>query len=192
MSVQVVMRWMAVLGLTLTGFAGTVSASENGTWVPYTSQPVLEIWKGERRMVLRDGETELRRFPVVLGRAPRYPKEVRGDLRTPVGRYHISEKHVSKYHRFLGINYPNVDDAERGYGQGLIDPTQWADIFFANWRGAMPPAHTRLGGKVGIHGFGGRPYVPIDWTEGCIAVSNEDIEYIYAVAPVGTPVYIHE
>ncbi len=189
---QVVVRWVMVLGLTLTGVAGTVHASEDGGWQPLDFHPVLEIWKGERRMVLRSGESELRRFPVVLGRAPHYPKEVRGDMRTPVGRYYISEKHVSRFHRFLGISYPNVEDAEHGYGRGLLDPAQWADIFVANWRGVMPPPHTRLGGKVGIHGFGGRPYLPIDWTEGCVAISNEDVEYLYAVTPLGTPVIIHE
>ena len=189
---QVVLWWVMVLGLTLTGVTGRVWASEDAGWQSADIHPVLEIWKGERRMVLRNGAAELRRFPVVLGRAPHYPKEVRGDMRTPVGRYYISEKHVSRFHRFLGISYPNVDDAEHGYGRGLIDPGQWADIFVANWRGVMPPPHTRLGGKVGIHGFGGRPYLPIDWTEGCIAISNEDVEYLYAVAPVGTPVIIHE
>jgi murein L,D-transpeptidase YafK len=188
--VQVVMWWVVFLGVGIA--AGAAAGMDDGAWQPNDFRPVLEVWKGERRMVLRSGDTELRRFPVVLGRAPRYAKEVRGDLRTPVGRYYVSEKHVSKYHRFLGINYPNVTDADRGYAQGLIDASQWADIFFANWRGAMPTAGTRLGGKVGIHGFGGRPYVPIDWTEGCIAVSNEDVEYLYAVAPLGTPVIINE
>ncbi|MFN8643265.1 MAG: L,D-transpeptidase [Candidatus Binatia bacterium] len=58
--------------------------------------------------------------------------------------------------------------------------------------GDTPPPRTRLGGMVGIHGFGSRDYVPIDWTEGCIAVSNEEIEYLYDLTPVGTPVIINE
>jgi hypothetical protein len=44
---------------------------------------------------------------------------------------------------------------------------------------------------VGIHGFGGRPYLPIDWTEGCIAISNDDVEYLYSMVSIGTPVIIN-
>jgi murein L,D-transpeptidase YafK len=153
---------------------------------------VIEIWKAERRLQLRFGNQVDREFKVMLGRAPRFAKEERGDYRTPVGRYYIGTKHVSRFHRFLGISYPNIDDAERGYQRGMISADQWADIFFANLSGDMPPPRTRLGGMVGIHGFGNRDYLPIDWTEGCIAVSNDEIEYLYEITPVGTPVIINE
>ena len=101
----------------------------------------------------------MRQFRVALGRQPRFGKEVQGDDRTPVGRYYIADKNAdSRFHRFLGLSYPNIDDAERGYQRGLIGAEQWADIFFANLRGDAPPSGTALGGRVGIHGFGGRPY----------------------------------
>jgi murein L,D-transpeptidase YafK len=154
---------------------------------------VLEIWKGRRYMELREGQEPVRRFRIVLGSSPREPKRVQGDGRTPVGRYFISEKKAqSRFHRFLGLNYPNIDDAERGYWERQIDARQWADIFLANLRMDMPPASTRLGGRVGIHGFGGRPLLPIDWTQGCIAVSDPEIEYLFRRVPIGTPVFIHE
>ena len=159
----------------------------------YTGYPVIEIWKAQRKMELRQGDTVIREFRVVLGRQPHNTKEVQGDQRTPVGRYYISGKRPqSQFHRFLEISYPNVDDAERGYSLGLIDANQWADIFFANVHGQSPDSRTRLGGRVGIHGYGGRPYLPIDWTAGCVAISNEDVEFLYDVTPVGTPVLIHE
>jgi murein L,D-transpeptidase YafK len=135
----------------------------------------------------------IRQFRIALGQQPRYAKERQGDSRTPVGQYYVSERHAeSAFHRFLGLSYPNVDDAERGYQHRLIDANEWADIFFANLRGDAPPWYTSLGGRVGIHGYGGRPYLPIDWTEGCIAVSDDEIEFIFDRAPIGTPVIINE
>ena len=161
--------------------------------VAVTSGPVIEIWKAERKLELRQGDVVIRDFRVALGQQPRFGKEHQGDGRTPVGRYYVTEKKAdSRFHRFLGISYPNIDDAERGYRVGLISATQWADIFFANLRGDTPPPNTILGGRVGIHGYGGRPYVPVDWTEGCIALSDADIEFLYDHAPVGTPIIINE
>jgi hypothetical protein len=151
----------------------------------------LHIWKGRREMILQRGDHVVRRFRVVLGSNPKDDKLRRGDGRTPEGRYFISEKKPhSPFHRFLAINYPNYDDAERALRQHLITGNEWADIFFANLRRTTPPASTPLGGRVGIHGFGNRPLVPLDWTEGCIAVSNDDIDYLYSIVSIGTPVVI--
>ncbi|MGH7786954.1 MAG: L,D-transpeptidase family protein [Candidatus Binatia bacterium] len=184
---RVVVWWIGVVALVVG------AASPGWTAEGYGGYPVIEIWKAQRKMELRQGDAVIREFRVVLGREPRAGKEVQGDYRTPVGRYYISRKKPqSRFHRFLEISYPNIDDAERGYSRGLIDANQWADIFIANVHGQSPDSGTRLGGRVGIHGYGGRPYLPIDWTQGCIAVSNEDIEFLYAFAPVGTPVLIHE
>jgi murein L,D-transpeptidase YafK len=154
---------------------------------------VLQVWKGRREMQLLRGNELIRRFEIVLGNDPHESKRRQGDGRTPVGEYVIREKHPSaSFHLFLGLNYPNIDDAERGYDDGLINPNQWADIFFANARGQSPPSNTQLGGRVGIHGFGERPLIPVDWTMGCIAVSNDEIEYLYDQLPIGTRVIIHE
>jgi murein L,D-transpeptidase YafK len=185
---------MALLVVCL-GVGGAFGEGTNGNGNGNGSHPVypvIEVWKGQRRMELRHDRALIREFKIVLGQAPKDTKLIRGDMRTPVGRYYVSEKHVSRFHRFLGINYPNLDDAERGYGDRLIDAVQWADIFVANLRGEAPTWRTLLGGRVGIHGYGERPYLPVDWTQGCIAVSNDDIEFLYDFAPVGTPVIINE
>ena len=192
-------RWIGVVGALLVlgtataGTAGEVIASATNGSDGYTGYPVIEIWKAERKLQLRQGDSLIGQFRVALGQQPRYGKEIQGDGRTPVGRYYISDKKSgSRFHRFLGISYPNLDDAERGYRRRLIDAGEWADIFFANLRGDAPPSRTVLGGRVGIHGYGGRPYLPIDWTAGCIAVSDDDIEFIYERVPVGTAVIINE
>lgn len=193
------LRWagmlatLLVLGTGQPAAAGEMVASVTDASAGSVSSPVIEIWKSERKLQLRQGDVLLGQFRVALGQQPRFAKEQQGDSRTPVGRYYVSDKKAdSRFHRFLGISYPNVDDAERGYQRRIIDANEWADIFFANLRGDAPPWHTVLGGRVGIHGYGDRPYLPIDWTEGCIAVSNEDIEVIYDRAPLGTPVIINE
>lgn len=191
--------WRSVVaGLLLIGSASVVVADEpagqqyaSAEYARRDAGPLIEVWKANRRMELRQGDRVLREFKISLGWAPSHPKQVRGDHRTPVGRYYITGKRPSRYHFFLGLSYPNVDDAERGYQQGLIDAQQWADIYFANLRGDSPTAQSPLGGLVGIHGFGGRPYLPIDWTEGCIAIRNEDVEYLYQVVSIGTPVIIN-
>lgn len=185
-------RWSVVAVLAVAGAAGTAFGQAYAARAPLPSLPTIEIWKGERRMQLRDGDQVVREFRIALGLAPRYPKEIRGDLRTPVGRYYITGKKESRFHRFLGLSYPNVEDAERGYSRGLIDAGQWADIYLASLRGDAPNAHTALGGWIGIHGYGHRRGRQGDWTEGCIAVSDEEAEYLYQVVSIGTPVIIHE
>jgi len=154
----------------------------------------LEIWKSQHRMELRRGAELLREFDVAVGLVPEGTKQRRGDKRTPVGDYYVAEKHRSgRFHRFLGISYPNIDDADRAYDTGLISAGEWAGIFAAIADGDEPASGTQLGGRIGIHGYGPRPYIPaLDWTDGCIAVSNEDAEYLYTTVPVGTRVRIHD
>jgi murein L,D-transpeptidase YafK len=153
----------------------------------------LRIWKQRHEMWLQENDKVLRKFQVALGKNPAARKLSRGDGRTPLGTYYICEKRPrSRFRHFLGISYPNLDDAERAFAERLITADQWADIFFANLERTTPPWSTLMGGRVGIHGYGGRPYTAADWTEGCIAVSNADIDYLYDRVPLGTRVVISE
>jgi murein L,D-transpeptidase YafK len=186
--------WCVVVASVLAG-PGVGSATSSGETMRVVGvrNPTIEVWKSRRELQLRDGGQVVHRFQVALGIQPKAPKRMRGDLRTPVGRYYISEKRPSQqFDRFLGISYPNVLDAERGYKDRLIDARQWGVIFLANLRGDAPTWRTPLGGMVGIHGYGARPHIVVDWTEGCIAVGNDEIELLYDVVSVGTPVLIHE
>ena len=171
----------------------SIAASAGQLQRPPDPPPRLDVWKGTHEMWLRYGNRVMRKFVVSLGSQPMAPKLRRGDGRTPVGEYYVVEKRPrSRFRRFLGLNYPNVDDAERGFASRIINAEQWADILFANLRKDVPPWVTALGGRVGIHGQGGRRPIGPDWTEGCIAVSDDDIEYLYHVIPIGTPVTIHD
>lgn len=158
----------------------------------HVALPVLEVWKRQRLMQLREGDRVVREFRIALGRSPDLQKRIRGDTRTPVGTYRVCEKNrASQYHRFLGIDYPNLHDAERGYRERLISAPEWADLFLAHLRGGVPNWRTALGGRVGIHGLGGQKRIG-DWTKGCIAVSDEEIEFLYSRVPIGTTVIINE
>jgi murein L,D-transpeptidase YafK len=151
----------------------------------------IRVWKERRELRLVAGDHVLKTCPVSLGREPNASKLRRGDGRTPQGTYYISQKlERSRFHRFLGISYPNIDDADRGYAERLISANEWADIFFANLQQTTPPWSTAMGGRVGIHGHGGPSLTPIDWTDGCVAVSDPDIDYLFERVPVGTPVII--
>lgn len=192
------MAWHRLLVRTVAFFAGVIAigASPATGWEDYMLRDTglaLHIFKGQRAMELRDNGRVLRRFEIRLGGRPYGTKVTRGDERTPVGRYYIREKRTrTNYRRFLGISYPNITDADRGLEHGLINDDIWADIFFANVKGEMPPRNTKLGGDIGIHGYGGRPEIDIDWTRGCVAVTDPEIDYLFDAVAVGTPVLIYD
>ena len=156
------------------------------------------VWKQRRVLEVVDTNKLIRRYPISLGISPVGRKEVRGDGKTPVGRYYVYEKRPSgRFHWFLALNYPDSDDADRAFRAGRISADTWADIWIADRTGQTPPWDTPLGAFVGIHGTGanGRKAklrLAFDWTDGCIAVSDRDIDDLYALIPVGTPVEIHE
>lgn len=131
----------------------------------------LHVDKSERRLCVRHGEDILRCYPVVLGGSPEGDKRMQGDQRTPEGRFTFRDKYPhGKWHRFAWIDYPNAESRER----------------FNERRASREiPADARIGGEVGIHG------VPegmdllittgVDWTLGCIAMRNTDLDEVYEV-----------
>ena len=149
--------------------------------------PHVVIYKSKRRLELYDGTVLLRSYPVALGRTPRGDKAREGDGATPEGTFFICTKNAkSRYNRFLGLSYPNIEDATRGARTGLIKPAELAEIRKAIEQGKRPPWDTKLGGQIGIHGGG----TARDWTQGCIAIPDEAIEEIFEVLPYGTVVVV--
>ncbi len=139
----------------------------------YTGPKVtrLRLYKSERLLVLDGAEGVLRTYPVDLGFAPSGHKQFEGDGRTPEGAYVIDRRNPdSLFHLSIGISYPNE-----------------ADRAFAEAQGKSP------GGDIFIHGGPRRGIDPMDkrdWTAGCIAVTDRQIEEIYAMVPDGTPIDI--
>lgn len=134
----------------------------------------LVVFKSKRRLGLYravDGKPELlRSYDVDLGFSPHGDKDEMGDGRTPEGTYFINRRNEnSAYHLSLGISYPDVNDMAE-----------------ARARGVNP------GGDIFIHGgpITFRDRFKKDWTAGCISVTNQEIEEIWAMVPLGTPIAI--
>ena len=146
----------------------------------------LVITKHAKTLVVCDGDEEVMRVPVVLGKN-RADKRREGDMATPEGEFYICYRNSdSKYHRFLGLSYPNLEDAERGLRDRLITRAEYEQIRGAMAQKKCPPWNTALGGEVGLHG----PSPNKTWTHGCIAMSVEQIERLYDLLEIGDEVTI--
>jgi L,D-peptidoglycan transpeptidase YkuD (ErfK/YbiS/YcfS/YnhG family) len=132
------------------------------------------IEKKERRLTLLSKGEVIKTYRIALGGNPVGPKERQGDNKTPEGTYIIDSRNGnSGYHLSLHISYPNQNDKRR-----------------AKELGVSP------GGNIMIHGIKngfswiGASHAKIDWTEGCVAVTNDEMEEIYKLVPNGTIVEI--
>jgi murein L,D-transpeptidase YafK len=163
--------WLPVLLITVTRPAHT-----------------LEIYKGERKMVLAVNGEAVRTFKVALGGAPAGDKIRQGDSKTPEGEFYVAWKNPnSSFHRFLGLSYPMPRHAERALSSGLIDRATRDAIVRAASKKERPTQASRLGGFVGIHGGG----AGVDWTLGCIAVSDDEAEFLFDTMKVGDKIVVH-
>ena len=150
--------------------------------------------KHERRLLAHCERGATVELPVALGREPVGPKLRAGDRRTPEGRYRISgPARAGRYHRFLPIDYPGVADAEAARNEGRLSSADHGRIVEAHAQGRMPPQNTALGGDLGLHGEGDRwrgDSRDLDWTYGCVALADEDLDFVIERVRIGTPVVI--
>ncbi|MSR74404.1 MAG: murein L,D-transpeptidase [Planctomycetes bacterium] len=159
--------------------------------------PPEDLWVeiSLQRMVceVKDGEEVLWRFDIGFGRGAigRANAEVGG---TPLGEYRILSKErrtdmFGRGARFMRIDYPNEEDADRAVASGAISPEDCSRIFRAHAVNDAPPTDTPLGGPLGLQGnlfaFVGRRF-----TDGSVALDNGDLIGLYEVLPVGTRVVI--
>jgi murein L,D-transpeptidase YafK len=183
------MRWVAVVTLAAALVASRASAGESLRIV---------VWKARHKLVVTSGTSVVRTYHVSLGISPIGPKRVRGDGKTPVGVYAVYAKRPSdRFRWFLALNYPAKEDADRAFAANRISADMWADIWIADKMGQAPPWNTPLGAFVGIHGTGagGRTAklrLVSDWTDGCIALSDRDIDELNDMIPIGTVVEIRD
>jgi murein L,D-transpeptidase YafK len=153
----------------------------------------IEIHKRERELVAECARGARVLFPVALGRDPQGTKRTGGDWRTPEGLYHIVSDTPSRFHRFLLLDYPSIGDAQDAYLDGRISGRDYRRIAQAHEQGKLPPQHTALGGGIGLHGEGpdwqGYSHL-LDWTYGCIALTDDEIDFLAERVAPGTPVRI--
>lgn len=134
----------------------------------------IVVFKSQREMHVFGKGRKLKTYIVSLGIQPVGKKRREGDYKTPECRYTINDKNAnSVYHKNLGVSYPNSEDR----------------LYAAR-------NHLAVGGEIKIHGlhnkrkFAAEAYLRNDWTWGCIAVSNEEINELYHYVSVGTPIVI--
>jgi murein L,D-transpeptidase YafK len=128
----------------------------------------VQVHKAARKMYLLHDGTVLEEYDIGLGFAPQGHKQFEGDGKTPEGTYVLSHKNPkSAYHLSVGISYPNT-----------------ADVEFAAVAGKRP------GGDIFIHGGPPARVSVRDWTAGCIAVSDREVEQIYSMVKPGTVIHI--
>jgi len=159
----------------------------------------IEIVKSQRVLLVKNGNKIEKSFRVASGRGGKGDKKKLGDHKTPVGIYRIIERKDSeKFHIFLRLNYPNVKDAFWGLKNRVITRGEFDAIVQAYETRSVPPQDTALGGSVGIHGIGAENVDTLDvhavsnWTEGCVALTNEQLEELLRYVDIGTRVVISE
>jgi len=163
------------------------------------SDVLSNVWivvsKHRRTVSVYRGGVLVKKMAADLGRNFFADKKRRGSVRdpdqwrTPDGIFYIAKKNPrSEFHRALVLNYPNSEDARRGLDAGLVSQGQYDAIVRAERTFTMPPMNTALGGWIEIHGHG--TGARNDWTQGCIAIRDEEIDEIYDWVTTGTPVII--
>lgn len=136
----------------------------------------IVVLKSKRQLIVFYQDTHLKTYKISLGRNPFGTKQYEGDKRTPEGLYYINDKNpFSAYHKNLGISYPNQKDIEH-----------------AKALGKNPGGDIKIHGIRNGLGFIGKFHRLIDWTSGCIAVTNSEIEEIYNHTAIGIPIEIKE
>lgn len=164
-------RRTAMASLGAAALAGCSSTSSASKFRTYDGPPVTRIqaFKGKRELQLLNDKNLLKAYEFELGFAPSGDKSFEGDGRTPEGAYRIDRRNPnSRYHLSIGISYPNRDD-----------------IAYAREHGLSP------GGDIFIHGTPNFFSLEDDWTWGCLAVTNDEMEEIYSMVQIGVPIYIY-
>lgn len=157
--------------------------------MPLLKNAKIIIKKRQRLLELYSDDKLIRTYKISLGNNPKKDKAEEGDGSTPVGEFYVYTKNEqSKFYLSLGLSYPNKEDAERGLRDGLITQEEHDAITIAINEKKMPPQKTRLGGEIYIHG--GTVAEPTDWTQGCVALTNNEIEELFDSVPLQTPVVI--
>ncbi len=140
---------------------------------PKRADKVLVV-KHTRELQLLNGGRVFKTYKVALGGEPNGPKTQQGDHKTPEGSYVLDRRNArSQFHRALHISYPNAKDREQ-----------------ARKRGIAPGGDIMLHGLPNGYGAIGTAHRLKDWTDGCIAVTNEEIEEIWGLVPDGNPIEI--
>jgi murein L,D-transpeptidase YafK len=173
--------------LTALIWSGVCSAQQQGIWVYVdTDRQILTVFRGEVSLEIFKN--------IAIGQGGTTLTKQTGDNKTPLGRYRITwVNHKSRFRTFYGFNYPSVEDAERALSDGRTTESVAKQIKTAHRRYKTPSQYTVLGGMLGIHGLGNADpglHKRVNWTRGCIALTNQQIDRLGRWIKTGTVVLV--
>lgn len=152
----------------------TIGCHGNNSIPKSTKIDSIVVLKSERRLEVYNKGHLLKTYKIALGEHPVGQKQYEGDRKTPEGLYFINDKNPnSDYHKNLGISYPNTTDRA-----------------FAAKNSKSPGGSVKIHGLKNGKGYIGAAHLLTDWTHGCIAVTDEEVDEIYSHTPIGTPINI--
>jgi murein L,D-transpeptidase YafK len=161
---------LALFALSL-GFCVVAGASQS----PAGTVDRVVVYKSKRRLILLSGGKRLRSYRVALGGSPVGPKRREGDHRTPEGHYMLDARNEqSHYYKAFHISYPNAQDAAKAKEMGV---SPGGDIMLH----ALPKEYSWAGKMQALY----------DWTDGCIAISDEEMDELWTLIKVPTPIDIY-
>jgi len=147
-------------------------------------QKKIIIEKSRRVLGVYGNGVLLKEYGVSLGEQPAGDKEREGDRKTPEGEFYIAEKKkFTVYHNAFLLSYPNLENAKRGLASGLINRREYEAIETAINQCKIPPQNTGLGGDIEFHGGGG--IKEGDWTWGCAALEDREVDELASFVEVG-------
>ncbi|NOG32205.1 L,D-transpeptidase [Halomonas sp. TBZ9] len=158
-----------------------------------------EVWvlidDQEATLSVYRGNSRLEHYaPVSLGRSGAKTQRLRGSNVTPKGEFRINRfNYESQWHIFVGIDYPTPAHARMALKTGVYSQQDYDDYFDYYRRYGSPPQDTVLGGAIGVHGLGGADpeiHQQFHWTQGCVALTNAQIERFSQLIGIGTRVVI--
>jgi murein L,D-transpeptidase YafK len=167
----------------------SVTAQEQG------GEPWLLVDTVNLKLMVMQGSHVVHTYEgISIGRDGVTTEKVLGDQRTPVGRFRIAWiREESGFHRFLGLDYPDRQRAWRARESRQLEEGDWHAIRRAHESGEIPPQGTPLGGQIGIHGIGEGDreiHGMFNWTNGCVALTNEQLDDLMQWVHIGTRVDI--
>lgn len=157
------------------GYIYCMSQQNNEISISIPENTIIDsivVMKSERTLIVYSGANKIKTYKIALGKNPVGKKRFEGDLKTPEGLYYIDAKSsTSNYHKNMNVSYPNAEDIQYAAAQ-----------------------HKSAGGDIKIHGLPNgskeEDYIISDWTLGCIAVTNSEIDELFKHIKLGSPILI--
>ncbi len=178
----------ALLVVVILGIATIARADGGADWVLVDTQALtLTVFSAKNRVLARFHN-------IAIGSGGPADMHLQGDETTPRGLFHVAWiDRRSRFNTFYGLNYPNARIARHAVDTGILNQAQFDAIMQAVRHHRIPPQNTPLGGQLGIHGLGRGDLDiqrTINWTNGCVALTNHDIRRLGQWVHVGTRVII--